>query len=74
MGNLGINGHQPAIAAYCEMTKEEKEKVTDAIMQHKVANNPKAEKQFAGQRERSKQDQGSKISIRIARIAVGASV
>ena len=74
LGNLGIMGHQPAIAAYCKMTKEEKEKVTDAIMKQKVANNPKAEKQLAEHRERSKQDQGTKIIIHIARIAVGASV
>ena len=39
-----------------------------------MANNPKAEKQLAEHRERSKQDQGSKIIIRIARVAVGASV
>ena len=24
LGNLGINGHQPAIAAYCKMTRSEK--------------------------------------------------
>jgi len=74
LGNLGINGHQPAIAAYCKMTGNEKEKVADAIMQQKVANNPKAEKQLAEHRERRKQDRGSKIIIRIARVAVGASV
>ena len=32
LGNLGINGHQPAIAAYCKMTRDEKGKVIDAII------------------------------------------
>ena len=74
LGNLGINGHQPAIAAYCKLTGSEKEEVANAIMKQKVANNPKAEKQLAEHRERRMQDQGSKIIIRIARVAVGASV
>ena len=74
LSNLGISGHQPAIAAYCKMTRDEKGKVTDAIMKQKVANNPKAEKQLAEHRERSKQDQESKVIIRITRVATGASV
>ena len=74
LGNLGINGHQPAIAAYCKMTGNEKEKVADAIMKQTVASNLEAEKQIAEHRERRKQDQGSKIIIRIAKVAVGASV
>ena len=57
LGNLGINWHQPAIVAYCKMTRDEKEKVAAAIMKQQVANNPKAEKQLAEHRERSKQDQ-----------------
>lgn len=74
LSNIGISGHQPAIAAYCKMTGDEKETITDAIMKQKVANNPKAEKQLAEHRERSKQDQESKVIIRIARVAVGASL
>ena len=26
LGNLGVNGHQPSISAYCKMTKDEKRK------------------------------------------------
>ena len=36
LGNLGINGHQPSITVYCKMAREEKQKVTDAIMKQKT--------------------------------------
>ena len=54
LGNLGTNGHQPSITVYCKMTREEKEKVTDAIMKQKIANNKKAELQFTEHGERKK--------------------
>ena len=30
LGNLGVNGHQPSILAYCKMTKEEKKGATES--------------------------------------------
>ena len=39
LGNVGINGREPSIAVYCKMTNEEKERVTDAILTQKIANN-----------------------------------
>ena len=32
LGKLGITGHQPAIMAYCQINKDEKNKVTEAIL------------------------------------------
>ena len=46
LGNLAVNGHQPAIAAYCKLSEEEKEDVANAILKQKVANNAKADKQL----------------------------
>ena len=43
-------------------------------MKQKVANNPKAEKQLAEHRERGVQIEKNKIILRVARVAVGASV
>jgi len=74
LGNLAVNGHQPAIAAYCELNKKGKEEIGNAILKQKVANNAKAEKQLLEHRERAKQDNESKIRIRIARIVAGAAV
>jgi len=70
LGNLGINGHQPAIAVYCKLAGNEKEVVVDAIMKQKVADNPKAETQLAEHRERGVQLKENKIVLRIARVAV----
>lgn len=74
LGFFGINRHQPAIAAYCKQIEKEKEEVANAIMKQKVANNPKAEKQLAEHRELNKGNQNRSYLIRIARIAVGATV
>ena len=74
LGNLGVNGHQPSVAVYCELTGKEQMEVADAIMKQKVANNLKAEKKLAEHQERQAQIEGNKIVLRLARIAVGASV
>ena len=37
---LGVEGNQPAIAAYCETTIEEGNKIAEAIIRHKVGANP----------------------------------
>ena len=41
---LGIEGNQPAISAYCETSKEEDEKIAEAIVRQKVGANPKTTK------------------------------
>ena len=74
LGNLGISGHQPSILAYCEMTKEEKDRVIAAILEQTVANSKKAEMQLEKHRERIKESQGDAILLRIARVATGATV
>ena len=54
LNDLGVFGHQPAIKAYCQMTKDEKAKVTESILKQKIANNRKAEATFVEHREREK--------------------
>ena len=44
VGKLGVAGHQPALAVYCMIAKNEKALITKAILQQKIGNNPKAEK------------------------------
>ena len=74
LGNLGVNGHQPSVAAYCELTGNEKVEIADAILKQKVANNLKAEKRLAEHRERQALTEGNNILLRLAMIAIGASV
>ena len=52
LSNLGISGHQPAIMAYCKMTKEEKDWITAAILKQKNAIKRKAEVLYEEHRER----------------------
>ena len=43
----GIEGNQPAISAFCETSKEEDEKIADAIVRQKVGANPRTIKAHA---------------------------
>ena len=36
LAGIGVPAHQPAIAAYCKITEEEREKVTLCILQQKL--------------------------------------
>ena len=54
LNDLGVSGQQPAIMAYCQMTKSEKDQITEAILKQKVANNKKAEAMYTEHRERHK--------------------
>ena len=54
LNDLGIYGHQPAIKAYCQMSQEEKAKITEHILKQKIANNRKAEVLFAEHRGKGK--------------------
>ena len=54
LNDLGIFGHQPAMKAYCQMTKGEKAQITESILRQKMANNRKAEAIFAEHREKGK--------------------
>jgi hypothetical protein len=86
LNDLGVSGHQPAIMAFCQMTKREKTKITEAILKQKAANNKKAEKlydEFQQRQTRSEEsvqtaetfkEQGDRILFRIARVATGTAV
>ena len=39
LNDLEVSGHQPAIKAYCQMTKQEKTQVVEAIPKQQHANN-----------------------------------
>ena len=70
LNDLGVSGHQPAIMAFCQMTKSEKAQVTEAILKQKVANNKKAEALYTEHRERQQQNRrirGSSESLRSPR-------
>jgi hypothetical protein len=69
---LGIEGNQPAVAAYCEVTKEEDDTITKAILQQKVGANPKAMK--AHNELKEEQNGQGTILYRKARIAYRATV
>ena len=85
LNDLGVSGHQPAIKAYCQMTKQEKAQIVEAILKQKNANSKKTETIYNEHRERQKQaetsedamkafaSQGNKILLRIARIAIRAT-
>ena len=86
LAKLGIQGHQPAVTAFCKMTKKEKEVITGSLLKQKVGSNPKSTKAYNEFAERRrKQEEGSaeeglgqgpseKIRVRLARIAVGTTV
>ena len=44
---LGIEGNQPAISAFCETSKEEDERIAEAILMQKVGASPKTAKAHA---------------------------
>ena len=46
LAKLGVEGHQPAVAAFVKMTCQERRQVTRSIMLQKVGNNPKAMKAY----------------------------
>ena len=50
---LGTLAHQPAIAAYCKVTKQERDTIIESLLMQKVGSNPKMMKQFKEMREAS---------------------
>jgi len=54
LNDLGVFGHQPAIKAFCQMTKEEKTRITESILKQKIANNRKSEATFTPHQEKAK--------------------
>ena len=86
LNDLGVSGHQPAIMAFCQMSKWEKAQITEAILKQKVANDKKTDALYVGYRERQNkseeseqaakafEEQGNRILLRIARIATGIVV
>ena len=52
LNDLGVNGHQPAIKAFCQVTNQEKEQIVEAILKQKNAKNKKAETIYLERRER----------------------
>ena len=65
LNDLGVSGHQPAIKVYCQMTKQEKAQVVEAILKQKTANNKKAEAIYIEHRERQKQAETSEDAMKI---------
>ena len=73
--DLGVYGHQPAVAAYVKMSEEEKTMITDAILQQKIGANPKSQKEYKELRTRQKAGESEeKIKVKIDRIAFGSMV
>jgi len=81
LNDLGVTGHQPAIKAYCQIAGHEKEKIIEAILKQKNANNKKAEAIYCEHRERrnlaeatgkekERNTKENKILLRKARIAI----
>ena len=46
LSRLGVEGNQPAIAAFVDMTKHEREVVARSIFMQKIGHNNKAMKQY----------------------------
>ena len=46
LAKLGIQGHQPAIKAFCQINEEEKEIIVQSLLQQKVGSNPKSNKAY----------------------------
>ena len=75
LADLGVYGHQPAIAAYIKMSGEEKQRIIEAIAQQKVGANPKSQKAIRELKERQKKgDPDEKVRTRIARVALGTTI
>ena len=58
LAGLGVLAHQPAIAAYCEVTDEEMENLTRCIMQQKTGSNAKVFKTVRELLKKSKRNSG----------------
>ena len=74
---LGIEGNQPAIAAFCETTQEEDDDIAEAIIRQKVGANPKVVKaHIEATKARNEEGQSQEILTlyRKAHIACGATV
>ena len=82
---LAVNGHQPAINGFIQMSAEEKEKIADCIMQQKSEANEKGLKEYRDLVRRRKQEmqndqeggEGQRaevIRIRRAKLAMQAPV
>ena len=73
LADLGVEGRQPAIAAYVRMSKQEKERVARSIVSQKVGANPKSLRSYEEHLERSKEgsqeDDRQTIKIKKAKIA-----
>ena len=54
LNDLGISGHQPAIKAFCQIAKQEKDQIVEAILKQKNANNKKAETIYKEHQEKAK--------------------
>ena len=81
LAELGITGHQPAIAAYVQITQEERQVITQSIMMQKVGSSSKSNKShhhYLEERKRckaeGKADDEERILIKLARVANGACV
>ena len=85
LAKLGIQGHQPAIKAFCQISEEEKESIVQSLLQQKVGSNPKSNKAYREFAKRKKeQEEGraegegdasrEKLRVRRSRIAVGTTV
>ena len=70
LAKLGITGHQPAIAAYCQVNEEERQDTIEAILKQKVGNNSKAEKTH---KEFKARGEGTMLT-KITKIAQGTCV
>ena len=56
LADLGVEGHQPAIAAYVKMSEQEKERVALSIISQKVGANPKQMRSYEEHLKRSKEE------------------
>jgi len=74
---LGIEGNQPAMAAFCQTTQEEDDAIAEAIIRQKVGANPKVVKaHIEATKARSEEGQSQEILTlyRKAHIACGTTV
>ena len=60
LAGLGVLAHQPAMAAFCKTTEEEREKVTLCIPQQKAGSNPKELKNMKKLKEKDRCDRKKK--------------
>ena len=75
LADLGVYGHQPAVAAYIKLSKEEKHAVTEAIMQQQIgANSTSATAIKELSKRKAEGEEGESIKIKIARIALGTTI